>query len=211
MLIRRAIVGDVERLIIDDSQAVLVLERDARSARVLSWSDRRDERPGAVLEPIAAGCDAACPHASKSARPSAVELTIDRHRQIVHWWSMVLRVMSMRPEICARCSLLTRWSWLYWCGVPAPVRAWRRVASWLGWIASIATGGNVGGVGGDVAGVAKAAGCGCCLNVKWRLLETPRSMMRRLAALLLLALTGERVELETAEVACPYGLWPSAL
>lgn len=137
-----------------------------------------------------------------------VQVTVDGDRQVVLSWAHVCRVMALRPKVCARCSLLTRWCGLFWCGVPAPVRVWRRMAASIAWLASIATGANVGG---DVADGADAAGCGCNLNLKWRLLETPRAMVRHLAALLLLALTGERVELESDEAACPYGLWPTAL
>lgn len=211
MLIQRAIRDDVERLLIDDSQAVLVVERSVGGARVVSWKDRLDQPPAKSIEPIAIACTSSCRRASPAVRPVSVELTINRRRQDVHWWAMVLRIMAMRPEACARCSLLRVWIGLCWCGVPAPVRVWRQGVLWIGRLASIATGANVGGVVANEADGADAAGCGCCLNVKWRLLETPRAMVRRLAALLLLALTGERVELESDEAACPYGLWPSAL
>lgn len=199
MLIQRSQQNGTERLLFDDSQAVVVLERDGTQARVLSWNDRNDERPTAALPAMGATCSSSCPRASQSVRPTPVELTIDRRRQDVHWWAMVLRIMAMRPEICARCSLLTRWTGLYWCGVPWPVRQWRRVFALA---SQVATWANVGDDDG---------GCGCCLNLKWRLLVSPRSMLRQLAAAIAWAITGEALEANDVEVACPYGLWPKAL
>lgn len=146
----------------------------------------------------------ACSSCGSGGNALITRVMVNGRRHDVEQWSQILTAMAQRPFACASCPLMQRWVGLYWCGVPAPVRMWRRAALWIASIALIATGADVGGVDGN-------AGCGCCLDVKWRLLETPRSMVRRLAALLLLALTGERVALESDEAACPYGLWPSAL
>lgn len=207
MLMQHSHLDGRERIIVRDQHGMLIVERDGDSNRVVSWPVRRDDaRQTARM--VGRTCRSSCAKAVGAMPPVPVRLTIDRHREVVHWWSMVLSIMAERPRICARCSLITRWCGLFWCGVPAPVRVWRQGVLWIGRLASIATGANVGG---DVVDDAEDAGCGCCLNLKWRLLETPRAMMRRLAALLLLTLTGEVVALESGESACPYGLWPSAL
>lgn len=166
--------------------------------------DEFEKRRGAQRQdPPANG--RACSSCGSGGNALITRVMVDGRRHDVEQWSQILTAMAQRPFACASCPLMHRWVGLFWCGVPAPVRVWRRMAVWLAAITWIATGANVGG---DVAGV---LGCGCNLNLKWRLLVTPRSMMRRLAALLLLALTGERVELNEEEAACPYGLWPTAL
>lgn len=150
----------------------------------------------------------ACSSCGSGGNALITRVMVNGRRHDVEQWSQILTAMAQRPFACASCPLMRRWVGLFWCGVPAPVRVLRRMAVWLGSIASIATGANVGG---GVGLRAEATGCGCNLNLKWRLLETPRAMVRRLAALLLLTLTGEVVALESGESACPYGLWPSAL
>jgi len=130
-------------------------------------------------------------------------VTVEGRRLDAWNWSTLLHVMAERPRACARCSLLTRWCGLFWCGVPWPVRQWRR---WIDPIAQCVTCANVGDHGAN-----GSAGCGCCLNVKWRLLVTPASMLRRLVALLVVVACGEVIEINEEEAACPYGLWPAAL
>lgn len=199
MLVRRTRTGDRERLLIDDSQAVLVVERDHDGARVLSWNDRRDELRPTPLIAMGRSCSASCRGAGSAAGPVSVDLTVNGHREDVHWWSGVLRAMAMRPEVCSRCSLLTRWAGGHWCGRPWPVRAWGWITRW---IRPAATRANVGG---------QAVGCGCLLNLKWRSLITPGSMLRRTVAAIAWIVCGEEWEVHEQEAACPFGLWPSAL
>ena len=196
-MIQRTISGGTERLLIDDTQAVLVVERDAGLARVLSWNDRGDEMAVPSLGPIGPTWAGSCSRSAGSARPTPVALTIDRRRQDVHWWAAGLRIMAMRQAVCARCAMLKRRAGLFWWGVPWPVSEWRRCQGFVDFLTSPPRG--------------HEAGCGCCLNLKWRLLESPRSTLRRVAAWLIWAVTGEEWDVEIAEAACPFGLWPKAL
>lgn len=132
-----------------------------------------------------------------------LQVSIEGRRHDVAQWSRICRVMSERPLACAQCMLLTRWSGLYWCGAPWPVRQWRR---WIAPLLEEVTGGLV-----PAMRSTHDAGCACCLNVKWRMLTTPRTWWRMAVATVRSLAMGEPWEWEETEAACPFGRWPTAL
>ncbi|GEM_PF-6504923 len=191
-----------QRVIVRSAQELIIVERDGEvdgGGRLVSWSSGHGHSDDALK--IGPSCARACPHAARDQRPVRVELTIDQGRTDVRWWAGVLSIMAERPRACSRCSLLTRWAGLHWCGVPLPVRWWKRMRGRLTRCTTCAV----------MAIDELRAGCGCCLNVKWRLLLTPGSMMREAWAAVVWLATGVVMETNSAEAACPYGLWPKAL
>lgn len=74
---------------------------------------------------------------------------------------------AARLGFCAQCELVTRRWGLWWCGVPYPVRLWRK------WFKHEKPPQSP--IGLPVLNLKRAPeddrGCGCCLNAKWRMKE----------------------------------------
>lgn len=114
------------------------------------------------------------------ARAEFAAVTVEGARLDVRDASKWGRIVAQRKDACAECSLATRWSGLWWCGVPAPLRWLRR---------------------------SEGRGCGCCLSVKWHLARTPGTLARGAWAWLMGHVAGIEWNGGTELNRCPLGRW----